>query len=257
VYVVEAVELNESPLRCWQRIARDDGAVLRSLGTRLAAEAGALRTLLGFRQPTEAGGRPVAFDCDLDPEAPPGGAATVLWTAGAARLEGRLEVVPDGTVTELRLSAAYEPPWGATLVAGRVALRRVVSRGLRDMLERLVADDDRHSDGRRRVLLEDADPVWQRIVVGLVEGDEWEFDGCGGPARAPGGCPVLRGESCAKVDAADVIVHSLDGAERVNAVLREALLELWPDAAVTPVPGERPASCLIRDPGVKKASSDA
>ena len=256
MHIVESVELSESPLRCWQRIAGDGGAALRDLGRQLPAEAGPFRTLLGFRPPAEQRERPVTFDCEVDPFAGPAGAVSILWDAGRARLEGRLEIVPDGAVTEVRVNAAYEPPLGATLVAGRAVLRRMVHRALQDFIHRAVAGDrNAAGDERRRLLIEDEDPAWHRVIVGLAGSDEWEFDGCAGPARAPGGCPVLRGDVCPKVEWADVILNSLDGDCPDNAALLVRLQDAWPDAAVKLVPSSPVTHCLIREPGLKKASS--
>jgi hypothetical protein len=203
VYVTKAIELTGSPLEQWRRIATGDGEAVRTVAHRMATQAGAFRTLLGFRQPGERP-RTVSFDCEMRPLAGPGGAAFVVWDAELARLEGLLEVVPTGTGQELRLSVSYEPPWAASATANRSVLRRMAEAAVEEFLHTVArtvqAPSDTEATSRRRVLIEDEDLAWHRVIVSLATDEDAEFDGCPGPAFVAGGCPVLRGEVCAKVE---------------------------------------------------------
>lgn len=250
MYVMKAIELTGSPLDFWRRIATGNGEALRTVARRVSTDAGPFRTLLGFRQPGERP-RSVTFDCELRPWAAPGGAVFVTWDARFARLEGLLEVVPTtGADFELRLSASYDPPWAACAVADRSVLRRMAEAGLRDFLrtlERAIrAPSEIGGTALRRVLIEDEDLAWHRVMASLAGDDDCEFDGCPGPALVAGGCPVLRGETCEKVEWADSILHSLDDTQPDNALLLARLNERWPEATLTLLPGDRPTRCLTR-----------
>lgn len=78
----------------------------------------------------------------------------------------------------------------------------------------------------RRILIEDEDPAWYRLMIELSDPDEYEFVSCRGPL-APGGCPVLEGESCPKVEWADTILHSLDVREPANRAVLATLRRDW------------------------------
>jgi hypothetical protein len=257
MYVMEAVELVESPLEFWQRIGKNDGAWLRSFATRLAAGDGPLRALLCVMQPALRRGRSIRFDCEVRPLSGPGGAMFVAWDAHLARLEGELEVVPNGLGNQLRLCASYEPPWAATLT-GRSALRPMAEEAVRDFLEQAASAGEQAAIAartRRRVLIEDEDLAWQRLVVELTEAGEFEFDGCRGPLLARGGCPALRGESCPKVEWADVILNSLNGCHPANAKLLETLKQGVPDASLTVIAGEPATHCLTRNRDLQSSQS--
>ena len=249
MYVTTAIEMTGSPLEHWRRIATRDGEALRTVARRVATQAGAFRTLLGFRQPGERP-RAVTFDCEMRPLVEPGGAVFMVWDAGLARLEGVLEVVPTGTTYELRLSASYDPPWGASATTDRSVLLRMAEAAVEDFLhtvERTVlTSSDTERTVQRRVLVEDEDLAWHRVLASLATDEDTEFDGCPGPAFVAGGCPVLRGEACSKVEWANTIFHSLDGDRPDNALLLERLRNQWPDAAATMLPADRPTHCLIR-----------
>jgi hypothetical protein len=180
----------------------------------------------------------------------------VVWDAGLARLEGLLEVVPAGQAHELRLSASYDPPWAATLIADRAVLRRIAEAALGDFLLTVARSVPGSVDAgaavrRRHVLIEDEDPAWQRVMAALADGEDCEFDGCQGPALVPGGCPVLRGDTCPKVDWADTVLHSLDDRRPDNAELLDRLKQHWPGVSATTVPGEPPTHCLTRHPDLQ------
>ena len=249
MYVTKAIELTGSPLEHWRRIATRDGEALRTAACRMATQAGSFRTLLGFRQPGERP-RTVNFDCDMRPLAGPGGAVFVVWDAELARLEGLLEVVPTATGHELRLSLSYEPPWAASATANQSVLRRMAEAAVEEFLltvtRTVEAPSDTEATVRRRILIEDEDLAWHRVVVSLAADEDCEFDGCPGPAFVAGGCPVVRGEVCSKVEWADTILHSLDGGHPDNALLLDRLREQWPDGAETMLPADRPTRCLTR-----------
>ena len=99
---------------------------------------------------------------------------------------------------------------------------------------------------RQRVLIEDENPAWYRLVTRLVNAEEYEFAYCRGPFLVEGGCPILRGEPCPKVEWADSILHSLDEREPCNVALLEALKRRDPGMVQTTLPGKPTTYCLTR-----------
>lgn len=258
MYVVEEIQLAESPLEFWTRVQKDDGACLRSLGARMA-EAGALGSLLRFGRRPADHGRSVSFELEVRTQAGRGGALFVRWIARHARLEGELEVIAAGPyAARLRLTACYEPPRPAVL-GDRQTLQAMADEAVRAFLRRLAAgaarpavplpaDSSAPTAGRarRRVLIEDEDPAWHHLMVQLCDAGDYEFASCRGPLLIAGGCPLLRGRPCPKLDWADTILNGLDRCQPANAALLEALKDTWPDSWLTVIDGTPATYCLSR-----------
>jgi hypothetical protein len=101
-------------------------------------------------------------------------------------------------------------------------------------------------NNRQRILVEDEDPAWHRLVAGLAAVDEYEFDYCRGPLLVEGGCPILQGGACPKMEWADSILYSLDQREPCNAALLEALRGCGAGVIETALSGQPPTICLTR-----------
>jgi hypothetical protein len=260
MYVGEAVDLGQSPLEFWQWVANDRGAALRALGARMA-EAGPLRDLLRFAHPYEDHGHRIGFDIEVRPQSGPGGTILVCWDAHFARLEGELEVASSAAgANQIRLTASYEPAWAAAAVQDRRTLQRLSGRAVRGFLEQVAATaapgetaeptrpvpESSVPGTKHRVLIEDEDPAWHQFIVDMADADEYEFASCRGPFLADGGCPVLRGETCPKVEWADTILHSLDRTQPANGALWDALQRRNPDFAPTMLGGQPATFCLTR-----------
>ena len=85
---------------------------------------------------------------------------------------------------------------------------------------------------------------------------------CSGPGDDPGACPLLRGQRCALVDRADVVLHGLSPGLGVAAAIRRQRPDLpvvveqhrQPDGVAEPVP----AGCLpLRYPCSVRGQADA
>lgn len=103
--------------------------------------------------------------------------------------------------------------------------------------ERVVGLSKRAERVLRYQVLVEAPAAWNGAVkeAALVSGGAVLF--CGGPASAHDGvCPLVAGEGCAYVDAADVVVHHLD---MNRAESREVL------AALRREHPERPVVALV------------
>jgi hypothetical protein len=245
MYVRDEVELAGSPLEVWLRITADDGAALRTLGTRLVRD-GTLRNLLRFAHPYDDLGRRIGFDVGVRPWEGRRGSVFVHWDAHFSRLDGELEVLPEGAArTRLRLGASYEPSWAATL-ADRRALERVAGEAVLEFLLEVAAPAAPTTVPRRRILVEDEDPAWYHLMVRLADADGYEFTSCRGPALVEGGCPVLRGEACPKVEWADTILHSLDQRQPANAALLRSLERRSSELDATRLDGKPPTYCFTR-----------
>ena len=248
MFVADAVELAESPLEIWLRIGSDDGAWLRTLGTRMA-EGGPLRNLLRFAQPYDDRGQPIRFDIEVRPQAGQGGAIFVHWDAHYARLEGELEVAPAGPEgSRLHLRASYEPSWAAAL-GDRHTLQKLADEAVGAFLRQVATSLPQPAVAarpRRRVLIEDEDPAWYDLMVRMADADEYEFASCQGPFLAEGGCPLLQGLPCPKAEWADTILHSLDQRQPANAAVLAALQRRFPDAVLTTLDGEPATYCFTR-----------
>jgi len=256
IFVVETEPLAESPLEFWIRVQQHDGAWLRSLAARMA-DAGALGSLLRVGCPPAGARRPVSFD--LEARTKGGGGATVLvrWDAGHGRFRGELDVVAAGpSASRLGFSAVYEASW--TRPVDRATLQVMADEAGRAFLHRLAAGAASPvvpvpagfgavsgPSGRRRVLIEDEDPAWPDRIGQLCERD-YEFTSCRGPLLTEGGCPLLRGEACPKLEWADTVVHSLDRRQPANAALWGRLKWTWPDGSLVAVEGRSPTHCISR-----------
>ncbi len=90
--------------------------------------------------------------------------------------------------------------------------------------------------GRRpRVLVEDDHPALAISDFSAFQQAGFDVAYCSGPGESPSACPVLRGQRCALLAGADVVLHGLDpGLGLVAAIPRQG-----PRIAVlTEQPGE-------------------
>ena len=117
--------------------------------------------------------------------------------------------------------------------------------------------EGRPSDGRRRVLIEDENPALYHLMIRFCPAGEYEFAACQGPFVVAGGCPVLRGEPCPKVEWADTILNLLDHREPANAALLHALRRRLGDAAATTLDTNPSTYCFTRrNPRVPAAAEE-
>jgi hypothetical protein len=76
-------------------------------------------------------------------------------------------------------------------------------------------------DGRRpRLLVEDARPALAISDFSLFQDAGFDVAFCPGPGDEPGACPLQRGEPCAAVAGADVVLHGLEPALGIAAAIR-------------------------------------
>lgn len=101
---------------------------------------------------------------------------------------------------------------------------------------------------RRRVLVEDPDPGWHRLVASTLGSEEYDFDCCPGPRDLPEGCPLLAGRPCPRAERADVILSSLDLDDDENRSVLQGLRTTYPRTRVVALVSRRQArehpSCL-------------
>jgi len=77
--------------------------------------------------------------------------------------------------------------------------------------------------GRRpRVLVEDAHPALAISDFSRFEQAGFDVAHCSGPAVAGWDCPVLRGQRCALLGGADVVLHGLDPRFGIAAAIRRS-----------------------------------
>jgi hypothetical protein len=89
----------------------------------------------------------------------------------------------------------------------------------------------------RRIVVEDEDLEWYRMMVELADPEEYELVPCRGPVLEPGGCPVLEGGRCPKIEWADTIVHTLDPREPANRAILATLKNDWHEMPLPACPG--------------------
>ena len=85
----------------------------------------------------------------------------------------------------------------------------------------------RDTRAARRILIEEEDPAWYRVMVKTSDPEEYEFLSCRGPLLEPGGCPVLQGDQCSNVEWADTILQRLDTREPANRAVLATLKRDW------------------------------
>jgi hypothetical protein len=99
--------------------------------------------------------------------------------------------------------------------------------------------------GRRpRLLVEDSRAALAVSDFSLFQDAGFDVAFCSGPGRDPRDCPLLRGQQCALVAGADVVLHGLDPGLGVAAAIRRHRPELpvvveqrrQQDGAADPVP---------------------
>jgi hypothetical protein len=101
---------------------------------------------------------------------------------------------------------------------------------------------------RSRLLIEDGRPALAVSDFSVFRDAGFDVAFCSGPAGDPGACPLLRGQRCALVDGADVVLHGLSPGLGVAAAIRRQRPELpvvveqprQQDGTAAPVP----AGCL-------------
>ena len=88
--------------------------------------------------------------------------------------------------------------------------------------------------GRRPRMLVESDSAALAISdFSLFQQAGFEVAFCSGPGRTPRACPLLRGQDCAVLAGADVVLHGLDPALGIAAAIRQAHPDL-------PVVAEQP-----------------
>jgi N-acyl-L-homoserine lactone synthetase len=101
--------------------------------------------------------------------------------------------------------------------------------------------------GRPRVLIEEPDPAWHRLVEEVL-GADYELASCGGPEARPGGCPLVAHRGCPLAEGADVILNSFNLDQVANREVLCALQSCCPGVPVVALtsPGEahRHGGCL-------------
>lgn len=96
---------------------------------------------------------------------------------------------------------------------------------------RAAAHDSRVSTGdrrRERILVEDPDQRWQRLVGNVLDPDCFEVTVCPGPLDLAEGCPLLANHPCPKAEWADTILCGLRLDYPENERLSRRLHELYP-----------------------------
>jgi hypothetical protein len=258
VPLVDGIDLAEAPLEFWARVGQDGGAWLCSLAARMA-QAGALGSLLRFGCPPVDHGRPVIFGFEARNESGRAGNMFLRWKAHHARFEAELEAVACGRYAgRLELRASYKPLWPVAFM-DRVTLEEMTVEAGRALLRRLAAPaawpfvpamEPPATTGnpreRRRVLIEDEDPAWHQLMEQLCDPAEYEFVSCRGPDLNEGGCPLLSGEPCPKLEWADTVLHSLNRGRPANVAVLAGLQRKWPDSLVAVLDGEHATYCVTR-----------
>lgn len=61
----------------------------------------------------------------------------------------------------------------------------------------------------RRVLIEDPDPTWHRMIGDALPSHGYEVIFCAGPEARPDGCSLVTERACPLVESADVVINSL------------------------------------------------
>jgi hypothetical protein len=88
--------------------------------------------------------------------------------------------------------------------------------------------------GRRpRMLVESDSEALAISDFSLFQQAGFDVAFCSGPGRTPRACPLLRGQECAVLASADVVLHGLDPALGIAAAIRQAHPDL-------PVVAEQP-----------------
>ena len=99
---------------------------------------------------------------------------------------------------------------------------------------------------RRRVLIEDPDPAWRRMMERALPDHDVVF--CGGPGQLAGGCRLIEQRNCPLVESADVVLNSLNLDESENRAVLATLRTSYPRtpvvALVSPREGREHPSCL-------------
>jgi hypothetical protein len=73
---------------------------------------------------------------------------------------------------------------------------------------------------RPRLLIEDSAPALEISDFSVFRDAGLDVAFCSGPGSDPGACPLLRGQRCALVDGADVVLHGLSPGLGVAAAIR-------------------------------------
>ena len=82
------------------------------------------------------------------------------------------------------------------------------------------------SGQRPRLLIEDDRPALAISDFSVFRDAGLDVAFCSGPGDDPGSCPLLRGQRCALVDRADVVLHGLSPGLGIAAAIRRQRPEL-------------------------------
>ncbi len=74
---------------------------------------------------------------------------------------------------------------------------------------------------RPRVLVEDDRPALAISDFSAFTQAGFDVAVCSGPSTGPGGCPLLRGQDCALLTGADVVLHGLDPRLGICAAIQQ------------------------------------
>lgn len=101
---------------------------------------------------------------------------------------------------------------------------------------------------RPRVLVEDPDPAWQRMLDQMLTDKGYEAVICPGPEGLAGGCSLVAQGGCLLVGSADVVLTSLNLAHPDNREVLHALSHIHPRTPVVALVSRKEAwehpSCL-------------
>jgi hypothetical protein len=79
---------------------------------------------------------------------------------------------------------------------------------------------------RPRMLVESDSEALAISDFSLFQQAGFDVAFCSGPGRNPRACPLLRGQECAMLAGADVVLHGLDPALGIAAAIRQARPDL-------------------------------
>lgn len=101
----------------------------------------------------------------------------------------------------------------------------------------------RWRQGPKRVLVEGADLAWQRFLAALLDPEDYVLDFCPGPYAIPGGCPLMGGFPCPRVDWADIVLSALDPDDPLEGRILKALPESRPGMSLIVLDADPPVVC--------------
>jgi hypothetical protein len=92
---------------------------------------------------------------------------------------------------------------------------------MKQRIPRRTWSSPRPGGSRRRLLIEDGHPALAISDFSLFQDAGFDVAFCSGPGDDPHGCPLMRGEPCALIAGADVVLHGLDPKLGIAAAIRQ------------------------------------